>query len=44
VPALVELLFEPAEEQRTAAWEALRALTGEDIPPEPQLWEAYAFE
>ena len=44
VPALIELLFEPGEELRSAAWAALRSLTGEDLPAEPQLWEAYAFD
>lgn len=44
VPALIELLFEPGEELRTAAWTALRTLTGEDLPAEPQLWEAYALD
>jgi HEAT repeat protein len=44
VPALIELLFEPGEELRNAVWAALRALTGEDLPAEPQLWEAYAFD
>jgi hypothetical protein len=43
VPALVELLFEGEAEVRAAAWQALRALTGEDLPAEPQLWETYAF-
>jgi HEAT repeat protein len=44
VPALIECLYDPSEELRTAAWQALCALTGEDLPPEPQLWEAYAFD
>jgi len=43
VPALVELLFEADAEVRAAAWQALRALTGEELPAEPQLWETYAF-
>ena len=43
VPALVELLFEGDAEVRAAAWQALRALTGEELPAEPQLWETYAF-
>ena len=44
VPALIECLFDPEEELRATAWQALRALTGEDLPPEPQVWEAYAFD
>ena len=43
VPALVELLFEGDAEVRAAAWQALRSLTGEELPAEPQLWETYAF-
>lgn len=43
VPNLVELLFESDESVRTAAWKALRALTGADLPAEPRLWEDYAF-
>jgi len=44
VPCLVECLYDPAEELRRTAWQALRSLTGEDLPPEPQLWETYAFD
>ncbi len=44
VPALIELLFEPTDELRTAACAALRTLTGEELPAEPQLWETYAFD
>lgn len=43
VPALVELLFVPIPEVRQAAWSALRALTGQELPAEPQIWEEYAF-
>lgn len=43
VPALVDLLVDPTPEVRQAAWAALRALTGAELPPEPQLWEEYAF-
>jgi HEAT repeat protein len=43
VPALVELLFETDPAVREAAWAALRALTGENLPAEPRLWEEYAF-
>ena len=44
VPALVECLFDSDEEIRTSAWRALRTLTGEDLPPEPQVWEDYALD
>lgn len=43
VPSLVDLLVDPASEVRQAAWAALRVLTGEELPPEPRLWEEYAF-
>jgi hypothetical protein len=43
VPALVELLFESDDTVRKAAWNALRTLTGEELPAEPRLWETYAF-
>ena len=43
VPGLVELLFENDARVHAAAWNALRALTGEDLPAEPRLWEEYAF-
>jgi HEAT repeat protein len=43
VPALIELLFEKDAVVREAAWEALRELTGQDLPAEPRLWEEYAF-
>jgi HEAT repeat protein len=42
VPALVELLLGPTPEVRNAAWGALRALTGADLPAEPRPWEDYA--
>jgi len=42
VPALVELLFSDDEGVRKAAWDALRAVTGEKLPNEPRLWERYA--
>lgn len=42
VPALVELLSDDEPGVRAAAWNALRKLTGEDLPAEPQLWEDYA--
>jgi HEAT repeat protein len=44
VPALIECLYDPSAELRTSAWQALRSLTGEDLPAEPQLWETYAFD
>ncbi len=44
VPALVDLLFNSERPARLAAWEALQALTEERFPPEPRLWEAYAFD
>ena len=43
VPVLVELLFEEDASVRNAAWNALRRLTGEELPAEPRLWEEYAF-
>jgi HEAT repeat protein len=39
VPHLIDSLREPAEEVRQAAWEALRQLTGEDLPADPAAWE-----
>ena len=44
VPALVELLFESDEGVRSSAWRALRTLTGEELPPEPHVWESYALD
>lgn len=43
VPSLIELLFERDPDVRKAAWNALRRLTGENLPAEPRLWEEYAF-
>lgn len=44
VPDLVPLLDAAEAPVRDAAWKALRALTGVDLPPERSLWDAYAFE
>jgi HEAT repeat protein len=43
VPALIDLLFDGMPAARQAAWQALRAITGRDLPIEPRLWEEYAF-
>lgn len=43
VPSLLDLLFQGDARVRRAAWEALRKLTGEELPLEPRLWEEYAF-
>jgi HEAT repeat protein len=40
VPGLVDLLFEGGVRGREAAWQALRSLTGLDLPAEPRLWES----
>lgn len=42
VPDLVALLFEGEEPVRQAAWQTLRALTGEELPLDPQRWDDYA--
>lgn len=41
VPSLAELLFVKDSAVRSAAWQALRTLTGADLPAEPRLWEEY---
>lgn len=43
VPALIEVLYGAEPEAREAAWKALRALTGQTLPPEPKIWEGWAF-
>ena len=44
VPDLVPLLDDPEEAVRKAAAQALRTLTGAELPPERPLWDAYAFD
>lgn len=41
VPGLVDLLFDPDAATRSAAGDALRALTGQSLPSEPRIWERY---
>lgn len=43
VPALIEVLYGAEPEAREAAWKALQALTGQKLPPEPKIWEGWAF-
>lgn len=43
VPALIEQLSSSEPSVRNAAWDALRVLTGADLPAEPRVWEEYAF-
>ncbi len=40
LPRLTTLLEHQAARVRRAAWEALRAITGRDLPPDPALWRA----
>jgi HEAT repeat protein len=43
IPALIGVLFGAEGRTREAAWQALRALSGESLPAEGKLWESWAF-
>jgi len=42
IPSLIECLERSDPEVRSAAWKALRAITGVDLPPEVDSWAALA--
>ena len=44
VPGLVDALSDNDEQLRLNAWDALKRLTGEDLPLEVDRWSELAFE
>ena len=42
VPDLIESLNDPDASVRSAAWESLRQLTGQDLPPDADAWWKFA--